>query len=108
MQDKTNHDAILLGFGHGFLGIAEQIVAAAKEMRKEIKTEHDIDFPRIHIIDHDYDSAMNNLPLKENEFIIKIYGVEKVRCQGDGVQVSDLIKELKRVILENLKEFDVE
>lgn len=105
MECKVERDAILLGFGHGFLKIAEQIVRAAKEMRKEIHAEHNIDFPRIHIVDHDLDAENNNVPLPENEFIIRIHGDEKVRCQCEEIRADQLIAELKKVILENIAQF---
>ncbi len=91
-----NHDAILVGFGHGYLNIAERIVSEAKQLRREINSTHGLDFPRIHIIDHDYDSERNNVQLEENEFVIKVYGAEKVRCQCDEMQSNKIIKELKK------------
>ncbi len=108
MQGKVNHDAILLGFGHGYLSISERIVFEAKKMRKEINSINGMDFPRIHIVDHDYDSEKNIVHLKENEFVIKVYGIEKVRCQCDDIQSNNIIRELKKVILENITQFNQE
>jgi hypothetical protein len=105
LQEKREHDAILLGFGHGFLCHSEKIVSAAKQLRKEINAVNGVDFPAIHIVDHDYDSERNNVRLRENEFIIKVYGEEKVRCQCDDLQPDQMIDALKRVILENITQF---
>lgn len=108
MQGKIKHDPILLGFGHGYLSIAENIVLEVKQMRKEIQSIHGLDFPIVHIVDHDYDSEGKNVRLKENEFIIKIHGVGKVRWQCDKIQSNHMIRELKKVILENITQLNQE
>lgn len=106
MQEKAIHDEIMLGFGFGYLSICDSIITGIKEIRQEIKLNKNIDIPQVHIVDHDYDSEKNKVLLDNNEFIIKIYGEEKARFHCDNIQSSVVIKELKKVFLDNIAQFD--
>lgn len=106
MNDKVKHDVIMLGFGHGYLSYAEKIVTGIKELRQEINSTNGFDFPQIHIVDHDYDSEKNKIWLDQNEFVIRIFGIEKARFHCDGIQPDIVVQELKKVILDNITEIN--
>jgi type III secretory pathway component EscV len=98
----------MLGFGHGYLGIAEDIINNIKQMRKELYEKRGIEFPKIHIVDHDYDAEKNIESLQQNEFVIRIFGEEKVRAKCDIIQFDTIINKLREVIIENVNQLNTE
>jgi len=106
LQENLKYDEIMLGFGHGYLSVMDSIISEVKQMRNEIISITGLNYPAVHIIDHDYDYERNIVLLEPNEFIIRINYIEKIRRKCDDILINTIIEDFKKVILENISLFN--
>lgn len=103
-------DAVLLGIGHGYLEISQDLINNIVKMRMGLIEDMNCSIPQIHIVDHDLYACENTvlleqneyIGLEQNEYIIRVFGVEMERKILDNVTENRIVDSLKEIIVKNI------
>jgi len=103
MDYNFKMEKVFIGFGKDYISLAEDIFSKTKEMRMGLISTMEYEIPRIHIMDHDTSEEIENIRLENNEYVIRIYGVEVARRIFDNVDDHEMIADLKSAITNNIE-----